>query len=44
MKGSHGKASEAKRHFTLDLAVGAQVMLMMQSYALDHVVPISYCV
>jgi hypothetical protein len=35
-KGPDGKASEAKRQITQDLAVGARGMLMMQSYELDE--------
>lgn len=35
-KGPDGKASEAKRQITQDLAVGARGMLMMQSYGLDE--------
>ncbi|KAK3060079.1 hypothetical protein LTS18_009403, partial [Coniosporium uncinatum] len=35
-KGPDGKASEAKRQITQDLAVGARGMLMTQSYELDE--------
>ncbi|KAF2006354.1 hypothetical protein P154DRAFT_482175 [Amniculicola lignicola CBS 123094] len=35
-KGPDGKASEAKRQITQDLAVGARGMFMMQSYELDE--------
>jgi hypothetical protein len=35
-KGPDGKASEAKRQITQDLAVGARGMLKMQSYGLDE--------
>jgi hypothetical protein len=35
-KGPDGKASEAKRQITQDLAAGARGMLRMQSYGLDE--------
>ncbi|PQE26281.1 Ribonuclease H protein [Rutstroemia sp. NJR-2017a BBW] len=37
-KGPDGKASEAKRQITRDLAAGARGMLRMQSYGLDDLV------